>query len=281
MKSSRLIVWLLVAACIAIDLAMIGELQIRRNEWPEPGGVIGLGLAFSQVALIALWAVWGRNKVLVRGVGTLLGVWAVSCLAAYSSSGSLRGGGIWFGVLMFYCSISLVPFVMARFLRYELANQSVAHRPPSNSQLSASQFTIGGILSLMTAIGIALAVVRFAEFPTGQVMETVAFFTLLAVTVCVILLLALFFPHIGAAVCATVLLCPVAGVLLSLTGLAPGEGTLELVLMVCVQGAAILAASVALRSAGYRLRRADASQAMASESMDASALESEGPGDEL
>ncbi|MBI2478009.1 MAG: hypothetical protein HYV60_04995 [Planctomycetia bacterium] len=264
MKSSTLIVWLLVAACIAIDLAMIGELQVRRNEWPEPGGVVGLGLSFSQIALLALWAVWGHNQILVRGVGTLLGVWAVSCLASFSSMGSLGEAGDWFGVQLFYCGVSLVPFLIARFANYELSKELARSRQSAGHRLSANQFTIWGILSLTTAAGIALAVVRFAEFPVGELLEVAAFFTLLAATACGILLLALFLSRVIFAIVATLVICPIAGVLLSLTGLAPGDAV-ELVLMMCVQGAVLLAAAIAIKAAGFRLvRGAGASEATAS-----------------
>lgn len=258
MKSSNLIVWLLVAAFIAIDLAMIGELQIRRNEWPEAGGLIGLGLSFSQIALLALWAVWGRSNVLVRGVNTLLGVWAVSCLASYSTTSDLDDVGYWFGVLLFYCGASLIPFIILRFARYEISSQRAASTQHADNhavrRLSANQFTIWGILSLTTAIGVALAVIRFAQFPMGLLLEVLAFFTLLAVAVCAILLLALFLSRTIIALVATTVICPIVGFLLSLNGLAPGE-PLELVLMMCVLGVVIVSAAIILKSAGYRLIR--------------------------
>jgi hypothetical protein len=259
MKSSTLIVWLLVAACIAIDLAMIGELQIRRNEWPEAVGLIGLGLSFSQIALLALWAVWGRSNVVVRGVSTLLGVWAVSCLASYSREGDSDRVGVWFGVLLFYCGASLIPFIMVRIAGYEISSQRAASTHHADShvvrRLSANQFTIWGILSLTTAIGVALAVIRFAQFPMGQLLEVVAFCTLLAGALCAILLLALFLSRTIISIAATTVICPIVGVLLSHTGPAPAKGTLELVLMMCVLGVAIVSAAIVLKTAGYRLVR--------------------------
>lgn len=279
MKSSSLIVWLLFAAFVAIDLAMIRELQVKRNEWPEAGGVIGLGLSFSQIALLALWAVWGRSKILFRAVNTLLGVWAVGCLASFSAAGNLDDLGVWFGVLLFYCCVSLIPFVVGRVVGYELFNQYAASPRNVDRRLTANQFTIWGILSLTTAVGIALAVIPSADFPTGKLLEVAGFFTLLAVTVCGILLLALLLSRIVIVILATVVICPAAGTLLSLTKLAPGDGPLELVLMMCVQGVVILSAAIILRTAGYRLaRQPKSNEPRASGSSDVSMLESEGRG---
>jgi hypothetical protein len=258
MKSSTLIVWLLVAACIAIDLAMIGELQVRRNEWPEAGGVIGLGLVFSQVTLMALWTVWGRSHILFRGVSALLGVWAVSFLASYSERGGPLGVGTWFGVLLLFCGVSLIPFIIARFANFTLTNEAEEKPHSTGRRLSSNQFTIWGLLSLMTAVGIALAVTRFAEFPMEQLLEVAVFFTLLAASVCAVLLLALYVSRLLPAILATTVICaicPVAGVLLSLTELNTGEGTLDLVVMMCVQGVASLFAAIVLRAGGYRLVR--------------------------
>ncbi|MDA1053343.1 MAG: hypothetical protein O3C40_23075 [Planctomycetota bacterium] len=267
MKPSTLIVWLLIAACIAIDLAMIGELQVRRNEWPEAGGVIGLGLVFSQVALIALWTVWGRSHVLVRGVGTLLAIWAVSGLASYSQFGGWAGVSRWFGVLLLYCGVALFLFIVARFANYELSKQDAAKPQTTKRHLSSNQFTIWGLLSLMTAVGISLTAARFADFPMRQLVEAVAFFSLLAATVCTIILLALSLSKVRGAVIGAIVICPTAGFLLSLTALATGAGRLELTLLMCVQGVASLSAAVALRTAGFRLvRRTAPCEATASKS---------------
>lgn len=278
MKSSSLIVWLLVAACIAIDLAMIGELQIRRNEWPGAGGLIGLGLTFSQVALLAMWAVLGRRNVLVRGVVSLLAVWMLGYLAAFSSG---ERAGTWFGVLMFYCAVSLIPLTILRFTGYKLASRESVAREKSNDVLSSKQFSIWGILSLMTAIGITLGVVRFAQFPLVEISSVASFFSVLSATSCTLLMFALYLRHFAFSVAAMTIMCPIAGLLLSLTGLAPGEGTVELVLMMCVQGMTLLTAAYVLRNAGYRLVRDESTDlTTASESSVASGLESEGPADE-
>lgn len=255
MKSSTLIVWLLVAACIAIDLAMIGELQIRRNEWPEAGGIVGVGLTFSQISLLALWAVWGRSGMLVRGVSSLLGVWGLSCLGSYSVSGGLGAAGPWFGLLLVYCGVSLVPCIIVRFSGYELLSPLSAEPPRTLSRNSPRQFTIWGLLSLMTAIGATLAVLRFAEFPVADLLELLVFITLLAATACSLLLLALYLSRLVASIIATITFLPIAGALLSLSGLSPGETTLEMVLVTCTQGAAIASAAIVLRNGGYRLNR--------------------------
>jgi len=282
MKPSNLIVWLLVAACIAIDLAMIGELQVRRNEWPEAGGVIGLGLSFSQVALISLWAIWGRSTVPFRAVGTLLSVWGVSCLASYSSVGGLGGVGPWFGLLLVYCGASLVPFIIARFAGHTLSNQEAEQPPTTDSRSSSNQFTIWWLVSVMTAVGITLAVIRFAEFPIPELLGLAVFLAILAATACSVLLLSCFLVRVSAAIIPTMVILPITGFLLSHADLAPDEGTTEMVLMTSTQGVTILVAAFVLRAAGYRLVRHTAQrETRASGSSEASELVSADQRDEL
>ncbi|MEX0820337.1 MAG: hypothetical protein WD070_12125 [Pirellulaceae bacterium] len=263
MKSTRLIVWLLVAACVAIDLAVIGELQVRQNEWPGAGGVIGLGLSFSQIVLLSLWLVWGRSGVLLRGVSTLLGVWGISCLANFSTDGGPHRVGIWFGVLLLFCGVCVIPLFIAKFVGCELSNEAAESPLARDRRWSTNQFTIWGLLSLMTTVGITLAVLRFAEFPMPHLFEVIWFVTILAATGCTILLLALFLRRLYIAILATLMISPIGGVLLSLFGPAPDDDALLLILMTFVQGAAILAAVVVLRTSGYRLVRSCPKQPVA------------------
>ncbi|MCA9122324.1 MAG: hypothetical protein H6822_14725 [Planctomycetaceae bacterium] len=282
MKSSNLITWLLVAACVAIDLAIAGELQVRRNEWPEAGGLIGLGLTFSQVTMLAMWTVNGRTSILVRGVVSLVAVWMLGCLAEFSTTGRYEGAGMWFGVLMFYCTVSLVPFVLVRLTGYALANDDSRGRTKTRVGLSANQFSLFGILSLTTAIGITLGIVRFAVFPVGQLLGVAAFFTVLGATSCTLLLLSLYLRRIAFAIAASIVLCPTTGAVLSLTKIAPGEGMFELMIMMCVQGSVLVAAAVVLRSVGYRLiSERSLKLPTAAESSASLTTESEGQGDEL
>ncbi|MBC8352106.1 MAG: hypothetical protein H8E66_08950 [Planctomycetes bacterium] len=275
MKSSTLIVWLLVAACVAINLAMIGELQIRRNEWPEAGGVIGLGLTLAQIALVALWTVWGLKNLIVRVISSLLSVWALSVLGSYSAVGRPDGAGPWFGLLLTYCGVSLVACMIAGSAGYKLSNHATDGQYLARHRTRSNQFTIWGLLSLMTAIGIALTVVKFAEFPISELLEMAAFLSLLATTGCLVLLLSLFLRHVIFAVIATAVVCPSVGFLLAVTGLAPAEGTLEFTMMTCTQGFALLSAAIVLRSSGFRLvREATVSSTTTSESSGASESES-------
>lgn len=254
MRSPTLIVWLLVAACIAIDLAMIGELQVQRNEWPEAGGVVGLGVMFAQVTLIALWAVWGRYTIPFRAIGSLLSVWGLSCLGSYSAVGGLGGAGPWFGLVLVYCGASLALFIVARLTSYKLCHRPEEIFPTAINRSSSHQFTIWWLLSLMTAVGIALGVIRFAEFPLEELLELVVLLTVLAATGGTVLLLTLALSRLSVAIIATIFILPIGGFLVSLTDLGSAEG-LTLSLMTCIQGAAILAAAIILRTSGIRFVR--------------------------
>ncbi len=257
MKSSTLIVWLLVAACIAIDLAMIAELQVQRNDWPGAGGLIGLGLAFAQVTLISLWAIWGRNSLPFRAIGSLLGVWGLSCLGSYSAVGGLGGVGPWFGLLLVYCAASLVLFIMARLASYAVSNQPLENSPGASNRSSSNQFTIWWLLSLMTAVGTALAVIRFAEFPMEELLDLAVVLSILSATGATVLILTLFLSRVGVAIIATMFISPIGGFLLMLTKLG-SEARLEMVLLTCMQGLTILAAALVLRAGGFRVVRHNA-----------------------
>ncbi len=254
MKSSTLIVWLLVAAYVALDLAMIGELQIRRNEWPEAGGIIGLGLAFGQVTLISLWAILGRNTLPFRAIGLLLSVWGVSCLGSYSAVGGLGGVGPWFGLLLVYCGASLTLFIAPRLTGYKLSNQVLETPPASNNGLPANQFTIWWLLSLMTAVGTALGVIRFATFPLVELLELAVLLTILAATGCTVVWLSLSLSRAAVAIITTIVISPIGGILLTLTEFG-SKGRLEMILMTCMQGVTILAAAFVLRAGGFRVVR--------------------------
>jgi hypothetical protein len=281
MKSSTLIVWLLVAACIAINLAMIGELQVRRNEWPGAGGIIGLGLVFSQIALLALWVVCGRKTLVVRAVSALLGVWGVSCLGSYSATGGLGVVEAWFGLLILCSLASLAPFIVAKINRYDLIDVgSEAVRLPT-TRLTSSQFTIWGLLALMTGVGVTLMLLRNAAFPWLELLQAAPFFAIFVFTGCLVLLLTLTVAKLRWAFIATIVICPIAGYLLSLHRLL-AENRPELIFAVSIEGVATIIAAIGLRSGGVRFVRSPARcQAMASESSDVSMSGSEGRVDEL
>lgn len=283
MKSSTLIVWLLVAACIAIDLAMIGELQVRRNEWPAVGGIVGLGLAFSQIAFVSLWVVWGRAGIPVRIVSALLSVWGVSFLANYSSKGTEIGVGAWFGLLLLCCIFSVILFVIVRLARYELFHPIAETFSVPNRRSSAIQFSIWGLLSLTTAVGVTLAIIRFAEFPIDELLQAATFFAVLNSTASTLLLLDLILVRWWITILAAVAICPIAGLLLSLHELVEDEFTIQLFLTTIAIAAVTCSVSAVLRvGGGYRLVRCSAPRnARASESSAASGSVTEGQADEL
>jgi hypothetical protein len=281
MKSSTLIVWLLVAACIAIDLAMIGELQVRRNEWPGAGGIIGLGLVFSQIALLALWVACGKKTLVIRAVSALLGVWGVSCVGSYSATGGLGEVRAWFGLLILCSLASLAPIIVAKINRYDLIDVGSETVRLPTTRLTSSQFTIWGLLTLMTGVGITLMLLRNAAFPWLELLQAAPFFAIFVFTGCAVLLLTLTVAKLRWAFIATIVICPIAGFLLSLHH-AVAEQAPELILAVSIESLGTIFAAIGLRSGGVRLVRSPPRfEAKASGSSDVSVSGSEGRVDEL
>jgi hypothetical protein len=257
MKPSSLIIWLFVAACIAVDLAMIGELQVRKNYWPKVGGVVLLGLVFSQLVLLAMWMIWGRKSIAIRGISTLTGIAGLSLVASQGEGhDGLSEAPNWLGALLFAFGPSLFVFSMAQLFGICLHRLNKKEASRRGLQFPWNQFTIWSLLSLTTVTGIALSLARFATFPFDRLLQALLFFGIWAATGCGILMACMMLKRIVIGCVATVILCPLSGFLLSLHSFGPGRsGTVELMMLTSVQGIFLVCAAIVLRSAGYRLVR--------------------------
>ncbi len=252
MKSSTLIGTLLVAAVCAIDLAVIGEIQVRKNEWPAAAGVMGIGLAFAQVVLISLWAVWGRFNVIVRSVTALVAVFLTAFVGSYSTDGHGRETNEWFGVLLLYAALTIVPFTVARMAGFQLNTDNRLKLKVESSSLATNQYTVWGLMSLMTAVAIACAVMRFVAFPIGEAVAAAVFFSLLAAVACSTSFSFLHSRVLWIPIVVALIAYPVAGIILGFVDFAPNHQKVELIFAIVTQGIVTAAAMLMLRSGGFR-----------------------------
>lgn len=280
MKASTLIPWLLFAAFCVLDLALMGEIQLRKNEWPGAGGIFGIGLAFSQISLISIWAVWGSKGLVVRAVSTLLAVLATAFLASYSTDGHGRESNEWFGILLLYCSMTTTPFIVLRLCGYNFVVAERSSPRQSTSQIGTNQYTVWGLLSLMTAVGITSAVLRAVDFPMSEAFDAAVFFGLLASVTCAASFLLLRWAKVWLPIVGSMVAFPVMGIVLNQVGFAPQNDKVELVVAICIQGGATTAAALVIRAGGFRIERTN-NAITASESSDAATLEPEAQDDEL
>ncbi len=281
MKPSTLIIWLLVAAFLAIDFAMMGELQIRRNEWPEAGGIFGLGLVFAQISLLALWFVFGHSNIAFRTITSMIGLFVVSFLASYSTNGGPAETSFWFAFALCFTATTTALLSVARAIGLEIRDAASYGDQQGKSRTLSKQFTIWGLLSLMTGVGAVLGAIRFADMPEHSVLAIGAFGLVLASLSCSVLLTAIAVRRWWITVLVVITSCPAAGALLQLTGIPPDDGPLPIILSLYAQCILTMLAAHVVRQSGYVLQSAcDALQTTASKSSVASVLESEDQVDE-
>lgn len=257
MKSSTLIIWLLFAAFCAVDLAIVGEIQLRKNEWPEAGGVFGIGFVIGQVPLVALWFVWGGASIFVRGITTLAGIYALACVGSYSEHGAPRAVDEWLGILLIQLACLSIPFAIARTRQFQLrCVDAVAHNSNSALPLESAkhQVTIWWLLCVTTLVAVLISVLRLVSIPIDDLFDAAVFIAVLSAPSCVTLLLAFAMQRLWVSIVVACLLFPLASFAFSLITGSPHE-RIEFLLTFCLQGGIVAIAIVTLRNAGFRLEQ--------------------------
>ncbi|MDP6554816.1 MAG: hypothetical protein QGG71_09125, partial [Pirellulaceae bacterium] len=225
------------------------------QHWPDLPGIILLGMAFGQLMLLSAWFVFVRWNIAMRVLIVIPAVFGLSLVAALATDGANEISQ-WFAILLVaFCTVA-VPTTMVRFLRWQIHLEGQSR---SATGMTVWQFSIWGLLSGTTAVAIVLGTARQVEMPLLVVGEAVAFFGCVALTG----LFVFFVPmgirrlHLAAIVTVSVVfvVCPLAGMLVGVTGLPPKEHPLQWALFGFCYGATIAIAVLALRIADYRLSR--------------------------
>lgn len=252
MKPEHLLAALLLLACTAVDLGVVGEVLANQTAWPKFPGILGLGLALGQASVITFWLVWGSGHLLLRVSAAFVILLALSFMASISTAGTPREVGQWFGAILIYLALLATVLMICRLLKVRLA-QREEFPPQQVSRLASWQFSIGSLLVAMSATGVIITVLRHVEFPAREIVAVGVFFLILTVFSCILMVVSLISRRIWPAGLLIVAISPGVGFVLSATGFPPREMWLELTLMTGVTGLTILTLLAVLRTTGWRL----------------------------
>lgn len=252
MSSQRVMSVLLVLTWLAIDAALISHVLQNHAVWPHPVIVCGMGLAFGQVALACWWFVWSPRNLSIRVAGGLVGLYLCAHMAALFSDG-LASASRWFALICVYSTLLAIPLAILKRAGYCWTAESAV--PERATRLRRfRQFSVGGLLSLTTAVAFLLGARQFWEAPAKHPLTIATFCLLLAIAGLISLALSCRARPSIPWTLAAILLCPVWALCLSLTHLPPEPVShLSLAMMLVIQGAATAASITVLRVAGYRL----------------------------
>lgn len=243
--SSRLILALLAAAVLLQDGVWIVVLRVAQADWPAWQAVVAMGLAFSQVTVAAVLALWWVRWLLARGVLVVLNVALAGYLAARCTNDDVSN---WIGIMGFTAGLVAAPLAIFRLAGVRL----VATAHPEPLPAGARQFTIWGLLSLTTIVAVALGVARFMAFPWEEIGQIGLFVLALGTIPWVASTLALSrWPAVNT-IAITAVVCPLVGWGMSFTGFPPDHPR-ELIAMTCVQGILTLGICSAVRAAGFHV----------------------------
>lgn len=253
LSTHTVLLWLVLVACLVVDLVVLSV--VVHQDWPELPGVIGLGLALAQVSLLVAWLIWGTWNIVWRVVATSAATCALSVMAA-GSVDDFDEAPEWFGILLFYVAMVATVLFISRWMGYRVTVDTALR---DDAPQRRWQFSIWSLLSVMTAVGVLLGLLRLVEWPGHDLVEAILFFLILTTTTCLVF----FVSFLGGEsvwrwliAAATILtLCPLAGLLMALTGFPPHDDWRELMAMNTIQGATIVGIVSALRTGGLCLAR--------------------------
>jgi len=245
MSPQKLLRRLLVTAWILVDAALIQHQWEQQASWPHPLAACVLGLVFGQAGLLCAWLVWSRQRRSFRLATVVAGLCVASTVAALSTDG-LPHTKKWLTLLATYALLVGAPLAAVRFSDVE--GGSAAGASWVASPRRSRQISLGTLFSWTTCAAVLLGVSRWCELPAKHPICLLAFCLVMALASLMVLAIAWRCRNRLLVFLIPALFCPLLGGLLLLTALPP-KNTLVLVLMVCVQGAVILASVAVLRVA--------------------------------
>lgn len=247
MKPHHLLVGLLIAVHFLAGAAFGSLSYSVRPTWPEPLATLILGAALGQLAIAAAWLAWGRLLVAIRAalfLVVMLG-WLFPVAACMGDTDQLRKW--WGGILLVY-ALSLT----ASLVGIRLAGSTLVLEgdlPPPDPRVKPWQFTVGGVLTLMTLLAMLLGIGRHLDFPWEDFYSAVSFCLGTALAAAASVYLAFRLRILWLALALPPILCGIVGSLFWMF-LIPHE---SFVGMGALQGGVISLSAGVLRVAGYQL----------------------------
>jgi hypothetical protein len=129
--------------------------------FPEPLALLLLALAWSQIALLAVWCAFGGTPAPVRLFGLILGVviWArLLCGLDRPAPQELSETTI---VLLLLALFDYAPLAVLRLKGWRIV--SLAVHPPTTA--SSRQFSLGYLMAWMTSVAVSLGLIKFCVDP--------------------------------------------------------------------------------------------------------------------
>ena len=159
MKPTHLLAGLLTIAAVLFDVVVAKRLSAA----PDTALMLFLGTACGQLALLSVWCVWGFSAWLIRLLAVLVSAALLSVPLAAATSGQWSE---WFLVLCLFAGLVGVPLIVARWsgLGAVVTNTDDRRAMPGR-RLRRCQYSLGGLLSLMTAVGIGCGLRHHVAFP--------------------------------------------------------------------------------------------------------------------
>ena len=255
-STRSLLLWLLIAACVLVDITIAGEVIVRRPAWPGAGGVIGLGLSLAQMSILVAWMIWGKWNVMLRVMVATCGAFGIGWIAALSTNNARSPDFAgWFAALLVYIAVLAIPLGIARASAYRIVTDGCDKEPAGNANNRWWQFSIWSLLAAMTGVALMLGALRYAYWLHQGFFNALMFFAILSTSTVLTLFSTFLLKRSWTAALLALVTSISAGALLQLTGNTLREEWFALIAMSCVHGTTVYAIVLVLKVAGYQLRQ--------------------------
>jgi hypothetical protein len=245
--TASLLLGLLVSAVALQNIAWVVLLHSTDWRWPHLAAVFAIGLALAQIGMAGLWLALARGPLWQRGLIMIAAILLGGPLAALATNGFLVH---WCVVTTIYAAITACPLLAARCLGVHLAVADDG----AVSDPRLRQFTIRAILVLTTCVAALLGIGRILDYPWRQIGETAQFGLALGLIPWILGPLSLRTHRRTWPVLAAIVVCPLSGYLIDLTGFPPRNQIALLIGLTTVQGVLTLGMAAVVRLAGQRLQ---------------------------
>ena len=234
MKPRHLLLALLVAANVAVALLLATASELFDLHWPSWLSAVTLGIMFGQVGTVSAWLVHGGTHLARRLVSAAIcmPLWAI-----LAGSATRRGSyEEWLTLLLIYSGSLCLTLLVMRILRPGTTRNSASSRTTPDGKKRRWQFSIASLFGVTTLVAVFAGVLRWLDIPLHALGELLMICLPLAVAAFVSFAATARVARLTMVVPLLAVVCPSAGVFLSLT-VANGNDMSPFVLLTAIQGA--------------------------------------------
>jgi hypothetical protein len=214
MKPTHLLAGLFTIAAVLFDVVVAQRLSTA----PDAALTLFFGAACGQLALLSVWCVWGFSAWLIRLVAVLVVAALLSVPLATATAGQWSE---WFLVLCLFAGLVGVPLIVARWSGLSAAITNTDNgQEMAGRRLRRGQYSLGGLLSLMTAVGIACGLRHHVAFPWPHALALASYGTCLTCVAVGSVWAMVSRQPVGVRILVLTMLCIAAGLVMNRTELA-------------------------------------------------------------